>query len=51
MMCSTIYQYRTVTLHYYSMALVAKNISENQEVELFLLVFFGYFEPPWKEKS
>lgn len=43
-MCSTVYQYWTVTLHYYSMGLVAKNVSENQEVELFIFLFFGYLE-------
>lgn len=47
MMCSNVYQYWAVTLHYYSMGLVAKNISENQEVELLLLSFFGYLEPTW----
>lgn len=41
-MCSAVYQYRTVTLHYYSMGLVAKNVSENQEMELFIFLFFGY---------
>lgn len=51
MMCSTVYQYRAVTLHYYSVGLVAKNISENQEVELLLLSFFGYLEPTWQKKN
>lgn len=48
---STVYQYRSVTLHYYSMSLVTKDISENQEVELFIFLFIGYLEPIWKQEK
>lgn len=44
MTMNIVYQYWMVTLHYYSMGLVAKDISKNQEVELFIFLFFGYLE-------
>lgn len=34
-------------MHHHSMSLAAKYISENQEVELFALFFFGYVKPIW----
>lgn len=44
-MCIGVYQYWPVTLHHYSVGLVAKDISKNQEVELLLFLFFGDLEP------
>lgn len=48
---SNSYQYWTVALHYYSMGLVAKDVCENQEVELFLFLFTGYLEATWLENE
>lgn len=42
---SGVYQYWAVTLHHYSVGLVAKDIRKNQEVELLLFLFFGDLEP------
>lgn len=50
-MCNAMYQYWSVTLHYYPMGLVAKDISENQEVKLFILVLISYLEPIWGKKT
>lgn len=36
-----VYQYGTVVLHHHSVSFVAEHVSENQEVELFSLFFFG----------
>lgn len=41
------YQYWTIALHYYSMGFVAKDVSENQEVELFLVLLIGYLQATW----
>lgn len=35
------YRHRTVVLHHHAVSLVAKHVSENQEVELFALLFSG----------
>lgn len=40
-MCSSVHLHWAVTLHHHSVGLVAKDVSENQEVELLLLWFFG----------
>ena len=45
--CCGVYQYWLVAVHHYSMGLVAKDVSENQEVKLFIFVFIGYLEPTW----
>lgn len=40
-MRSGVYLHWAVTLHYHSVALVAKDVGENQEVELLLLLVSG----------
>lgn len=50
-MCSGVYQYWAVTLHHYSVGLVAKDISKNQEVELLLFLFFGDLESSYSPQK
>lgn len=38
---ASVYRDRTVVLHHHAVSLVAKHVSENQEVELFALLFSG----------
>lgn len=40
-MCNNVHLHRAVTLHNHSVGLVAEDVSENQEVELLLLLVFG----------
>lgn len=39
------YRDRTVKVHHHSVSLVAKHVGEDQEVELFALLFFGDVKP------